>query len=129
MSNAKASPSLDQYVKKSRSDFEDKLATLVEIPSISMDPERHADILKCGETAAQYLRDVGAQASASRPLEIQLSLAALSPTARTRPSRYITTLTCNQPTLPSGIDLRFRSTSRETRYDGRGTNMMTKGRP
>jgi acetylornithine deacetylase/succinyl-diaminopimelate desuccinylase-like protein len=62
MSKTKASPALDPYVRKSRKEFEEKLAQLVEIPSISMEPERHADILKCGETAAQYLRDIGAEA-------------------------------------------------------------------
>src|SRR5581483_11594612 len=53
---------IDSYIRDSRAEFEDKLATLVEIPSISSDPERKADIVKCGETAAQYLRELGAEA-------------------------------------------------------------------
>lgn len=53
---------IDSYIRDSRAEFEDKLATLVEIPSISSDPERKADIVKCGETAAQYIRDLGAEA-------------------------------------------------------------------
>ncbi len=53
---------INSYVRDSRAEFEDKLATLVEIPSISSDPERQTDIVKCGETAAQYLRDMGAKA-------------------------------------------------------------------
>ena len=53
---------LDNYIRNTRAEFEDKLATLVEIPSVSSDPERQADIHKCGETAAQYLRAIGAEA-------------------------------------------------------------------
>ncbi|MEP7273672.1 MAG: M20/M25/M40 family metallo-hydrolase, partial [Acidobacteriota bacterium] len=62
MSNPNTSKKQDQYIRSVRNEFEDKLATLVEIPSISMDPERQQDIVKCGETAAEYLRAVGAQA-------------------------------------------------------------------
>ncbi len=53
---------LDSYVRSSRSEFENKLAELVETPSISSDPERRADIRRCGELAVQYLRDMGAKA-------------------------------------------------------------------
>ncbi len=53
---------LDRYIRGARGEFEDKLATLVETPSISSDPERRDDIRRCGEIAAQYLRDLGAKA-------------------------------------------------------------------
>jgi acetylornithine deacetylase/succinyl-diaminopimelate desuccinylase-like protein len=53
---------LDNYTRNSRNEFEDKLATLVEIPSISSDPERVGDISRCGEIAAQFLNDLGARA-------------------------------------------------------------------
>lgn len=53
---------VDKYIRSVRSEFEEKLATLVEIPSISMDPERTADIKRCGEAAAEFLRGIGAQA-------------------------------------------------------------------
>ncbi|MBI1763054.1 MAG: M20/M25/M40 family metallo-hydrolase [Acidobacteria bacterium] len=53
---------LTSYIRDVRPEFEDKLATLVEIPSISSDPTCQADIQKCGETAAQYLRALGAEA-------------------------------------------------------------------
>ena len=52
---------LNSYIENSRAEFEDKLAQLVEIPSISMDPDCAADIVRCGETAAQYLRELGAE--------------------------------------------------------------------
>ena len=35
---------LDSYINDSRNDFEDKLGALVEIPTISMEPERKPDI-------------------------------------------------------------------------------------
>lgn len=54
---------LDSYIRSSRAEFEDKLGALVEIPSVSSEPERQADILKCAEVASQYLRDVGATAA------------------------------------------------------------------
>jgi acetylornithine deacetylase/succinyl-diaminopimelate desuccinylase-like protein len=53
---------IDSYIRSVRTEFEDKLATLVELPSISSDPDRLGDIKNCGETAAQYLRDLGANA-------------------------------------------------------------------
>lgn len=53
---------LDSYIQSIRPEFEEKLATLVEIPSISMDPECKGDILRCGETAAEFLRGIGAEA-------------------------------------------------------------------
>ncbi len=53
---------LKSYIQGIRHEFEDKLATLVEIPSISMDPERQGDIQRCAKTAAEFLRGIGAQA-------------------------------------------------------------------
>ncbi len=53
---------LDSFIKDSRADFENKLGELVEIPTISMDPERHQDILRGAELAKQYLESIGAQA-------------------------------------------------------------------
>ena len=56
---------LDSFIRGSRPEFEEKLATLVEIPSISMDPSCGPDIVKCGEVAVDYLKAVGAQATLS----------------------------------------------------------------
>jgi acetylornithine deacetylase/succinyl-diaminopimelate desuccinylase-like protein len=55
---------LNNYIQSTRAEFEDKLAELVEIPSISSDPERQDDIRRCGETAVQYLRALGVEAEA-----------------------------------------------------------------
>jgi acetylornithine deacetylase/succinyl-diaminopimelate desuccinylase-like protein len=46
-----------------RSRFEDQLAALVEIPSVSMDPGRRGDIDRCAALALDYLRGMGAEAS------------------------------------------------------------------
>jgi acetylornithine deacetylase/succinyl-diaminopimelate desuccinylase-like protein len=53
---------LDSYIRNARNEFEDKLAELVETPSVSSEPERRPDILRCGQIAAQYLRSIGANA-------------------------------------------------------------------
>ncbi len=55
---------IDTYIKNARVEFEDKLAELVELPSVSSDPSHKPDITGCGEVAMQYLRDMGAEAEA-----------------------------------------------------------------
>jgi acetylornithine deacetylase/succinyl-diaminopimelate desuccinylase-like protein len=44
-----------------RGEFEDKLAALVEIPTVSMDPARRPQMDACAALAAGYLRDLGAR--------------------------------------------------------------------
>ncbi len=53
---------LDSYIKTSRQEFEDKLGALVEIPTISMEPERKDDIRRGANLAKQYLEAIGAKA-------------------------------------------------------------------
>jgi acetylornithine deacetylase/succinyl-diaminopimelate desuccinylase-like protein len=53
---------LQAYVDSRRDEFEEKLAALVEIPTISMDPERNDDIRRGARLAAQYIEDVGGRA-------------------------------------------------------------------
>jgi acetylornithine deacetylase/succinyl-diaminopimelate desuccinylase-like protein len=53
---------LDSYVKDSRGDFESRLAEIVEVPTVSMDPERVADCHRGAELARQYLESIGARA-------------------------------------------------------------------
>jgi acetylornithine deacetylase/succinyl-diaminopimelate desuccinylase-like protein len=53
---------LDTYVRECRGDFEAKLAELVEIPTVSMDPARQQDIRRGAECARQYLESIGARA-------------------------------------------------------------------
>jgi acetylornithine deacetylase/succinyl-diaminopimelate desuccinylase-like protein len=53
---------LKAYVQGVRQEFEEKLAQLVEIPTISMDPERKSDINRGADQAMEYLRAIGAEA-------------------------------------------------------------------
>lgn len=53
---------LDSFVKNSREDFESKLGEIVEVPTISMEPERKDDIRRGAELARQYLESIGARA-------------------------------------------------------------------
>jgi acetylornithine deacetylase/succinyl-diaminopimelate desuccinylase-like protein len=54
---------LNQYVEANRSRFEDMLGQLVEIPTVSMEPERKQDIRRGANLAAEYLRSFGAKAT------------------------------------------------------------------
>jgi acetylornithine deacetylase/succinyl-diaminopimelate desuccinylase-like protein len=60
--NAKLYSGLDAYIKNSRAEFEDLLGEFIEIPTISMDPERKGDIRRGAELARQYLESIGASA-------------------------------------------------------------------
>jgi acetylornithine deacetylase/succinyl-diaminopimelate desuccinylase-like protein len=54
---------LDKYIQGNRTRFEDMLGELVEIPTVSMDPERKDDIRRGANLAAEYLRSFGAEAT------------------------------------------------------------------
>ncbi|HWC77615.1 MAG TPA: peptidase, partial [Blastocatellia bacterium] len=54
---------LDSFITNSRAEFENKLAELVEVPTISMEPERQPDIRRGAALARQYLESIGANAS------------------------------------------------------------------
>ncbi|HET9532496.1 MAG TPA: M20/M25/M40 family metallo-hydrolase [Blastocatellia bacterium] len=53
---------LDSFIRDSRDEFESKLAELIEIPTISMEPERKDDMKRGAELARQYLEAIGARA-------------------------------------------------------------------
>jgi acetylornithine deacetylase/succinyl-diaminopimelate desuccinylase-like protein len=53
---------IDAYVDQVKPRYEDLLGQMVEIPSISMDPSRRAEIRKMAEFAVQVLTDMGAEA-------------------------------------------------------------------
>lgn len=53
---------LDSYIETSRVEFEEKLAQLVEIPTISMEPERKEDCRRGAQLVGEYLEAIGAQA-------------------------------------------------------------------
>lgn len=57
---------LDAYIKDARPHFEEMLAEMVQIPSISMDPRHAPDISRMASLAVQFLRGLGADAQIVR---------------------------------------------------------------
>lgn len=53
---------LDAFISACRAKYETMLATAVEIPTVSMDPERRDDIDRGAEFASEVLKDAGATA-------------------------------------------------------------------
>jgi len=51
---------MEGYLRSVRGEFEEKLAALVEIPSVSADPNHAEDIKRCAKTAALWLKAIGA---------------------------------------------------------------------
>jgi acetylornithine deacetylase/succinyl-diaminopimelate desuccinylase-like protein len=57
---------LGGFVRNARTEFEEILHTLVEIPTVSMDPDRRDDVQRCAEVAADLVRGIGGRASVVR---------------------------------------------------------------
>ncbi|MEW6246673.1 MAG: M20/M25/M40 family metallo-hydrolase [Nitrospirota bacterium] len=53
---------IDAYVNEARPRFEEMLAEIVQLPSISMDPRRATDIRRTADLAVQFLTSLGAEA-------------------------------------------------------------------
>jgi acetylornithine deacetylase/succinyl-diaminopimelate desuccinylase-like protein len=53
---------LDSYINNARTEFEDKLAQIVEVPTISMEPERKDECRRGASLVRQYLESIGARA-------------------------------------------------------------------
>jgi acetylornithine deacetylase/succinyl-diaminopimelate desuccinylase-like protein len=53
--------SLVAFAKKERASFEATLRELVEIPTVSADPDRVADVRRCADRAMQLIRDFGGE--------------------------------------------------------------------
>jgi acetylornithine deacetylase/succinyl-diaminopimelate desuccinylase-like protein len=51
------------HARASRAEYERRLVDLVEIPSVSVDPDRRADVRRAAEYAASLVRDAGGEAS------------------------------------------------------------------
>src|SRR5664279_4679118 len=57
------SDAIRSQIANLRGEFADQLAALVGIPSVSMEPDRHADVRRTAELACSYLRNSGADAN------------------------------------------------------------------
>ena len=55
-------PPIESYIQSVRPRFEAMLAELVEVPSVSMDPEHKPDMRRAAKLAVHVLRDLGADA-------------------------------------------------------------------
>lgn len=55
--------SLTEFTKRERNAFEAKLKQIVEIPTVSADPDRKADINRCADVAAKTIREFGGEAT------------------------------------------------------------------
>ena len=53
---------LSTFAESQRTHFEKSLRELVEIPSVSADPDRKGDVRRCADAAARLLRDFGGKA-------------------------------------------------------------------
>lgn len=54
---------LHTYIQEQRSNFEDMLGQMVEVPSVSSDPSHAPDVQRMAQLAVQYLEQFGARAS------------------------------------------------------------------
>ena len=59
-------PELERFAATERDRFEDMLTAFVEVPSISADPERKADVERCAEMGAATIRAFGGRAEIHR---------------------------------------------------------------
>jgi acetylornithine deacetylase/succinyl-diaminopimelate desuccinylase-like protein len=109
------------YARSSREPYEATLKELVELPSVSVDPARRADVRRCAERAVELLRSFGAEAriveTGGHPL-----VTGAFPGDRRWPTVTVYNHLDVQPA--DGPEWRtepFRLTRRGDRYFGRGT--------
>src|SRR5262249_14398765 len=53
---------LAKYAERARGRFEDPFRRFVEVPSVSMDPDRKGDVRRMADLALETLRELGAEA-------------------------------------------------------------------
>lgn len=114
-------PNLNQYITDNRAEFEEMLATLVEIPSISMNPENKGDCERCAEVAVEYLRGIGAEAEAVKTAGNPVVVGSII-TDPKRPTVAIYNHLDVQPANPEEWHKApFTFFKEGDRYEGRGT--------
>ena len=122
MSSTRLDPTrLDRYIEDGRPRFEDTLARLIEVPTVSSDPEHGPDMERGADLACDILRDMGATPE-KVPTAGFPAIVANFPHDPSRPTVTIYNHMDVQPADPA--DWRhepFRMTREEGRYGGRGT--------
>ena len=112
---------LDSYIKDSRTEFEDELAQIVEVPTISMDPERKDDCRRGASLVRQYLESIGAQAEVVETPGNPVVLGRIQAGA-TDPTLTIYNHIDVQPADPDEWHKApFTFFKEDDRYEGRGT--------
>ena len=112
---------IDRYVAGTRREFEGMLGQLVEVPTVSAEPERQAEIRKGAELAAQYLRSFGATVETVETAGNPVLLGKLL-TAPSNPTISIYNHLDVQPAQePEWARDPFRFHVEDARYYGRGS--------
>jgi acetylornithine deacetylase/succinyl-diaminopimelate desuccinylase-like protein len=112
---------IDSFIRGSRKEFEERLAQIVEVPSISMDPERSEDIRRCASLAVEYLHELGADARTVKTSGNPVVAGSLITDAR-NPTLTIYNHLDVQPADPSEWHRApFNFYKVGDRYEGRGT--------
>jgi acetylornithine deacetylase/succinyl-diaminopimelate desuccinylase-like protein len=112
---------LNRWVDSCRAEFESKLAALVEIPTVSMDPGRDGDMVRGAELAAQYIRAVGGRANVVPTGGQPLVLGEIK-TGAARTVTIYNHLDVQPARLEDGWEQEpFVFHKEDGRYDGRGT--------
>jgi len=112
---------LDAYIRESRPAFERALATVVELPSVSMEPEREPDIQRCAEAACELFHEAGGSAEVipTKGFPVVVGRFASNPSW---PTVTVYNHMDVQPADPSAWKSHpFEFTVSGDRYEGRGT--------
>ena len=107
---------LQTFVDASRPEFESKLAALVEIPTVSMDPHHEHDVMRGAELAAQYIRAAGGRADVvpTGGLPLVLGERTMAVAGRLL-ERGFFALGIRPPTVPAGTErIRFSLSAEHT---------------
>lgn len=112
---------VSQYAEQSRSSFEKQLKTLVDLPSVSMDPSLRSAVDKCADEAARLLISFGAKAEVvkTKGNPVVIGEFHFSPSA---PTVTVYNHLDVQPADPSEWKTEpFNMTTQKDTYFGRGT--------
>ncbi len=113
---------IDSYIENVRPEFEEKFAAIVEVPTISMDPEHKSDMLRGADLAAEYLRAAGAASAEVVPTRGNPVIIGKFITDPSNPTVTIYNHMDVQPAQePEWTREPFKFDRQDGRYYGRGT--------
>jgi acetylornithine deacetylase/succinyl-diaminopimelate desuccinylase-like protein len=112
---------LDSFIQSNRGKFEDLLGQLVEVPTISMDPERHEDVRKGASLAADYLQSFGAETKVYETSGNPVVVGRFSIPGATRTLSIYNHIDVQPAEEPEWVREPFVFGKEDGRYFGRGT--------